>query len=295
MAAELRERNRTLSHAARALATEPSAETLHGARDALQGALVAWKRAYTFRSGPFASSHAFPNASFWPAREAAIDAVLLAPEPIDEARIEALPADARGIYALEYLLFDRSKAGSLSAAGAVNGRDYVSRLAANVAGYAERVDHLLGDGAAFADAFAGAGPRSVGGLAAQCLDTLDITLGKLTRLSRARSERTPLESAIEGYYSGSSLHVVRALVGGTERLYMGAAGGGLKDLVAAASPPIDAHVRQAFADATSCWAALSSPLELAIDADAQRFQAAAAALATLRHVVATEMLSALEV
>lgn len=288
--------SRRLQAELRALLEAPTAARLAAARLAFKQAIVSWKRAGAFRAGPFAASQAFQHAAFWPARAGAVDAVLASAGAIDEPRVEALGVDAKGLFALEYLLFQGSQGVSLDAAGAAGerARDYAFELSSNVLGYASRVKRLFGDGRAYAQSFGAKGQHSVEELVAQSLDTLDILLGKLARVARARLQSTPLWSAVEGYFSQTSLEIVRALLDGTRRLYLGGADGGLSELVARSSPPIDEHVREAFATADAALVAVREPLELALVSDPERFRRANGALEQLKHVMKTEMASALE-
>lgn len=292
MARDLRAESIALQTTLRALSSEPSPPRQRAAQSAFQRAVLAWKRAYAFRLGPFATSEAFQRAAFWPARATSIEPVLGAAEPIDDRRVQALGVDARGLFALEYLLFDPEHAASAAAASGASGervRAYALELGTNVRGYADRVQRLLGDGRQYAETFAQGGQHSVEALVTQTRDTLDVILGKFARVERARRDGVPLEFAVEGYFSGSSLEIVQAILAGAESLY----GGGLSELVAAASEPIDQHVRSAFREAGQRLKAMDAPLEVALAAQPDRFQSAASAVAELRHVIEVELQSAL--
>jgi predicted lipoprotein len=296
MARELRSESEALHVAVRALSRAPDAERLAAARAAFKRATLAWKRAYAFRAGPFVDSNAFQRAVFWPARPTSIEAVLSAPGPIDERRIEQLGVDARGLYALEYLLFEPASAGALAQLerpSAERARAYAFELSANVRGYANRVQRLLGDGQRFAASFAGAGTRSVDALVAQALDTLEVVAGKFARVERARSENQPWASSVEGYFSGTSLEIVLAIVAGTESIYSGGGRGGLSELVRDVSKPIDEHARAAFREAERQLRAVAMPIEVAALAEPDQLRRAAAAVAELRHVLDVEVQSAL--
>lgn len=293
MARDVLTESRRLQAQVRGLAEQPTQDRLAEARQSFKVATLAWKRASAFRAGPFASSSAFQQAAFWPARPSAIDAVLASPGPIDEPRVEALGVDARGLYALEYLLFEGAPGASLASAepAASRGRDYALELSANILGYASRMARLLGDGSRYARSFAAGGQSSVSELVAQSLDTLTMVLGKFARVERASEESLPLVSAVEGYFSHASLDVVRAILDGTRQLYRG----GLGELVQLVSKPIDEHVREAFTGTDSVLRALGLPLELALRAEPARFHQARAAVEQLKHVMQVEMASALEV
>lgn len=295
MARGMRTESKALHAEVRALSNEPSLERQRAAQSAFKRAVVAWKKAYAFRSGPFVSSDAFQHAAFWPVRATLVDGVLGDAEPLDERSVERLGVDARGLYALEYLLFAGNNAAALRAGDARGARTraFALQVSANVLGYAERIQRSLGDGRGFAASFAQGGKLSVDTLVSQMLDTLTIVSGKFARIERARSENRSLPFAVEGYFSKSSLEVVLAILAGIESLYSGGGSGGLGELVASASKPIDEHVQQAFRAAEQQLAAVGMPIEEALDAQPNRFEAASAAVAELRHVIEVEVVSAL--
>ncbi|HYQ43749.1 MAG TPA: imelysin family protein [Polyangiaceae bacterium] len=296
MARDVRAESQTLQARVRALSGEPSLERQRGAQSAFKRAILAWKRAFAFRSGPFVSSDAFQRAAFWPVRPTLIAGVLGEQGPIDERRVQQLGVDARGLYTLEYLLFEDANARAMLLSDHAQGdrvRAYALELSVNILGYAERFERLLGDGQAFAASFAKGGKLSVDTLLSQTLDTLTIASGKFSRVERARSENRPLPFAVEGYFSSSSLEVVEAIISGSKSLYVGGGKGGLSELAAAASKPIDDHVRAAFRETEERLRAVGMPIEVALDSQPARFKSAAAAVAELRHVIDVELVSAL--
>jgi predicted lipoprotein len=280
-----------LEQATLRLAVSPSLDTLRAAHAAFRATLGAWRGASAFRAEPLAAGAPFTSALFWPPRPRAIESVLAASADIDPALIEALPADARGLSALEYLLFGVSSAGSLERSATLQGRRYAACLASNVRGYGERIGRSLGDGRAFAQDFVAGGAASASRALGHIVDALDVARGKLARLERARAQSTPLAAAVEGHRSGSSLAVIRALLGGARALYLGRGGGGLSDVVALAEPAIDRHARRSFGALAASLLAPSGPLEQATVAE---IRAIDRALDELHHVLESEARSALE-
>jgi predicted lipoprotein len=290
--------SRTLHETLRQLAQAPDAASAGPARAALVAALTAWKRASAFRSGPFASSHAFQRAAFWPARPIAIQRVLAADDAIDEARVEGLAVDAKGLYALEYSLFEPTFEKLLESPGEMAAkrlRRYALEVAKNVRGYGQRVVRQLGDDGAYARAFAADGQRSLSELVAQEVDTLAMLGGKLARIPRADALAEPRAMAVEGYFSRSSLQVALALLSGAERLYSGAGGGGMSTLAGAVSETLDAELRAGFHDCATRLRALGKPLDVAFDTDQQAYTAVGSSIEALQHSLKVNLASALEV
>ena len=149
--------SRALVSAVQALAADPTLATLHAARAAFVPALLAWKRAQCFRNGPM--TRAFAQTLFWPPREAALAAALASTTPIDDPFVAALGVDARGVYALESLLFplepdDTAALVALSGDSGLRRRTLVAALGANVEAAAESGASALGDGSAYGAEFA---------------------------------------------------------------------------------------------------------------------------------------------
>src|SRR5215471_16868381 len=95
------------------LVGSPSPDALRRARETWRRALLAWKSAYCFRNGPLVETNALLHTTFWPARPAAIEAALRSDAEIDNAYIEELGIDAKGIFALEAILFPEETDDSL--------------------------------------------------------------------------------------------------------------------------------------------------------------------------------------
>jgi predicted lipoprotein len=296
MARALIEETKALHAAVVPWAEDPRDDRHRRAQRALQSTLLAWKRAYAFRAGPVAASNAFSHAAFWPAKPASIEAILVSGSPIDEGRVEQLGVDTRGLFALEYLLFSGAPLPSsrVDRSSSERVRAYARELSSHLLGYAARIAKLVGDGNAYAATFAAGGRSAVDEIVAQSLDTLDMVQGKFARVARASADRLPMEFAVEGFFSGASLDIAHALVGGVERLYCGGAGGGLTNLVAQVSLPIDEHIREAFADFSARVKSLGLPLERALELSPAGFRAATASVENLRHIFKVEVASALE-
>lgn len=258
------------------------------AQTSFRAAALSWKRAQAFRIGPFTASQAFQRAAFWPPSEPSIDAVLEGAEPIDTRRVQGLGADARGLWALEYLLF--APAYEQHWATSTRLREYTRELSKNVLGYAERLSQQLGDGRSFAAEFARGEQASVDALMTQNADTLEVVRGKLERVTRALGEHTPLENGLEGFHSHSSTAVALALVVGSRRLYAG----GLNELVAAVAPEVDARARQGLERLETSLAALPPTLDAAVTTRPDAFRTVQTALRDLQHLYKSELSSALE-
>jgi hypothetical protein len=89
------------------LCATPDETTLGAAREAWWDARGPFKRAEVFAFGPFQEFpwRLGPKIDFWPARPETVDEVLAGSNPLDPEAAAALGAPARGLPAIEYLLY----------------------------------------------------------------------------------------------------------------------------------------------------------------------------------------------
>jgi predicted lipoprotein len=249
-----------LAEGTRALAEHPGAEATETARARWRDAVLAWKRAYCFRNGPLVTTSAFLRAVFWPARPVAVDAIARGKQPIDDALVRELGVDEKGLFAIEHLLFAPGNEPPLverPGAEGARGRALVAGLARAVTLDAEAAVRALGDGSGYVSAFAARDRESLSLVINQLVDTVEtVANSRLARLA-ALGDRPPRPAEVEGLASAMVFRIPEALVAGTERLYLGAGGRGLGDLVQAISPDIAARARAAFAHTAAALAALA--------------------------------------
>ncbi|HEX2669586.1 MAG TPA: imelysin family protein, partial [Polyangiaceae bacterium] len=253
---------------------EPNAATLRAARLAWQRSLSSWKRVDAFRVGPISESNSLMRVMFWPARTAGIEALLLGTQPIDDASIDAMGVDRRGLFALEYLLFreepeEQTIARFTGASGERRAR-LARALAANVSLYADKAEHSLGDGQAYANKFADGGQDSVNRLVAQLAYTVEnVSANRFARTARLVDRGNLKPSEIEGGGGRVSQQLALSALRASEEMYL-VAEQGLCRLVAAQSPALDRALRAAFARSITAVSDLNAPLEEAAERDRAR-------------------------
>src|SRR6187399_1280742 len=108
--ANVADTSRRLDREITRLAGEPSLTTLLAAREQWQRTLLSWKRTDAFRDGPIMDANSLLRAMFWPVRTAAIDELLQGTRALDDASLNEMGVDRRGLYALEYLLYSAEAA-----------------------------------------------------------------------------------------------------------------------------------------------------------------------------------------
>jgi len=114
--AELTARCAALAKAADELHSSPSTASLGQTQQAWVAALLAWRRTQSFVRGPVTDLNVYGRLQFWPLRPDSVDRVLRDKRPIDAAYVEALGANAVGLFPLENLLFNPAQDAALLAA-----------------------------------------------------------------------------------------------------------------------------------------------------------------------------------
>lgn len=264
-------------------------------------AALSWKRASAFRDGPWWTGEPLLRATYWPARGAAIRELLRAERKPSETVLAELGADVKGLYALEYVLFDQDGEPAawqrLSGGSGMRARELVLSYAEDLSALAAAARAVLERGAAgAATPLASSGPERLAKLVALLAANVENSLVArlqlwlwLTRLQRVRAVD------IEGGPSRSSPALMLALLQGSQRLYLGAAGGGLADLVDRAAPAVHARVASEFEATASALRTLPAPLETPPAVERARVESALAAAKSLETALKTELPSALGV
>lgn len=294
--------SRSLSQSTEKLRVAPGAAGIHAAREAWRAAALAWKRVHVFRSGPIVDTNALLRASFWPARPAAIDTLLKSDSALDAGVLDTTGVDARGIYGLEYLLFDRENgvAAPARVAGASGdrAREYASTCSADVTKYAALAADALGKGGErFAPAFSGAGQASVNRLVSHLVESVEVIAENRLALLLWMNRIGRVKPAdVEGFASGASKDLVVATLESARALYDGGEGGaGLGALVEPVSPAVDAKIHARFAGARGAILSLDGPLERAVKADSKKVEAAHKAVKALEIALKADLTSTLGV
>ena len=279
------------------LAEAPGIAALGAARAAWQRALLSWKRVEVFRHGPIADMNSSLRVMFWPVRTPALDALLQGSEAIDEASIEAMGVDRRGLFALEYLLYSADSDERIAAefGGAARRAQLARLLAGNISIHAQRASRSLGNGKKLADEFAAGGQESLSRLIATLSDRVEnVFARRLARVSTLAKSGRLVASELEGGSSGTSQQIAITYLRATEQLYLGVLEDrGLSALVKARSPALDEALRAAFRDAIGAVEGLGMPLEIAAVRDAAKLESAASVVKKLERALKTELTSTL--
>ncbi|HEY3500094.1 MAG TPA: imelysin family protein [Polyangiaceae bacterium] len=220
----------------------PSSETLEAARSAWWTARAPWKRAEVFAFGPYSEEpqRIGPKIDFWPARPETIEGVLEDDFELDPEAIEDLGAPAKGLPALEYLLY-APDADPVALFGDPRRGEYVRALAQDLVARAREIhDAWAPEHENFLNELVDAGRSStrfmnLNAALGEIVNRIGYTLenDRLEKLAPAlgdTSDGTPQPDRLESTYSGRSLEDLRDNLAGIEHLYRGDAPSGLRGL-----------------------------------------------------------------
>jgi hypothetical protein len=230
-----------------------------------------------YQTGPVADREFGSTFYYWQALPGRIEAIVKDPsQAIDQALLDNAGSTVKGIYALEYLLFDRrggqpgeppesARALDLLTASPRR-REYlaaVARDAANKAGQLASDWSAAGPEGA-AEKFAAGGQASLNLLVNQLTQSLENTLQN--HLNFVLTLPAPIErqlSKIKGTRSESSLQSVVVALEGIDRFYRGENGLGLHDSVSRMNPALAKRVQDKLTATIAATRAIGEPLERA--------------------------------
>jgi predicted lipoprotein len=294
------EASRGLVAAFARLAATPGDQALVDARAAWQQALLCWQRTFATQLGPFVTTGALLRASFWPVRRAALAHIVNGSQAIDAKLIEALGADAKGLFAIEHLLFegdpDAPPARWLNGARRERAGVLCLALARYVESYASRAAAALGSGDEFTAEFVRGGQLSLSRLVSQMLFTVENAAIRMDRaMLGLRADQRLRRSATQGEPSGLSAELLRTWLATTRRVYAHGEDDGVAALARTAAPAAADSVQAAFSAASRALAAIRQPLETAAHSDPALLSAAIRDLKMLEVTIRSELGSALGV
>jgi uncharacterized protein len=288
---------------------------LSRAQDAWRSARRPWRLSEPYHFGPSETLRSTSQLDFWPVRTDTIEtAIQGAPAPITSAYLASQGAPAKGLPALEYLLFQASQGGatvleSLGQPTSAGGRrcDYASALA----------DQIHAGAAALADAWSSRGGNYVRALGDpdhdrrafatrqaalnQVVNSSVLALEALTdhRLAAPlgiKAGGIPEPEASESRFSDNAIQDLNDIYAGLRSMYRGRANArGVGHLVSRRSPELHERVQMAFDDAVTKLAAIPLPLRTAVVEDRASVEAAFESARALRRLMAVDVHSLLGV
>lgn len=294
---ELADDARVFHEAARQLQRQPTPESVEAARGAWRELRSAWSRCLAHRFGPEVDLLLDSKVDAFPASEPLIEAALAAPGVLDAEAVERLGAHAKGLFALELLLFAEAQQDARR-------HEMIVAMAANLEAVAAQLRDLWEpERGGFARDFAEAGTRS------STLRTrdaaFDLVVNRMVSFAewiadvhfvhpagRNLDPPVPSPELVRARRSENTIQDASDEIEGLRRLYLGSRdGSGMGALVAQASPELDAAVRDAFAQASERVASIPPPLERALTDAPEEVRLAFEAVKRLQVDLATDLVA----
>lgn len=255
---ELVQRSEELSAASEKLQKVPSAESLAAVQTAWKETCFAWKRIRWIQFGPVKDRTYWAALFYQQIYSQSIEAVMRKDKAIDRDALEELGASAKGLYTLEYLIFDSpmgqtavlgpdgkpSKAGTprLSTQALLTGekaerrRAYVREIARELAARLKEAEAVV-NAPEFVANYVKEGQNSINLAVNGLLDEMESGVVNVIRLYVDQFANRALRyEQIEGSASGISTKVLEEELGGLEKLYRGGDGLGFDDYLQQVNP-----------------------------------------------------------
>jgi predicted lipoprotein len=282
-------------------------------QQAWRQAVAPLKRSEMFRLGPAAGL--ISAVDFWPSRPPLIQKALADPQPVTEAFIESVGAAARGVSAIEYLLFDPqgdNNALITQFRDGLKGKRrcaYLTGIIEHLAQHAQDIASAWSpDGGNFVAELATAGQGSatyptahqaISDIVNRLLAALDkVHKNKLGRPLYGNG-RSPWPDWVEAGRSGNSLANILENLQGVRAVYAGIDGTingpGFDDYLTALGSPLGERITQHIQTAMAAVQAIPPPLRVAVVEHPQAVEAAYQAIKDLLILLKVDMTNLLGV
>lgn len=264
---EIGQKCRDLTNCLEQLINSPNETTLNKAREAWLAASQASTRMRSFQAGPMADREWSSTFNYWKVLPTRIEGVLHSSGKVDQAFLDNLGCETKGLFAIEYLLFQETPTNLVARLSAGNSErtcSYLLAVAREVAAQAARIadDWTTAETSGARRKFASGGQQSVNLLVnqlAKCLeDVSDNHLHFVLVLPNPISRQL---YRVERSCSHTSLQGVLATLEGAQQLVQGNGGLGLRDALKQVNPSLEKRVADQFDVTIGSVRALGAPLE----------------------------------
>lgn len=308
---ELAVKSQALTSAIQQLTDVPTVDSLAQARAAWLATVLAARQIQWLQTGPIADREYLATFYYSKVLPHRIEDVLHSSSTMDAAFLDELGAATKGLFALEYLLFESrtespAKAAKSSEANPMNlfGTNVQRRcqflltLAHDVQKKADQVaaDWAGTNRADVGPKFVAGGQETLNSLVNQLAQNLE-TIAE-SRINLALQLPAPVVrrlDRIEGARSRTSLSQLVASLRGAYQIYQGSGGLGMDDYLRALNSGLETRVEQQFQKASTALEAVESPIEEAVGDRKEFVQQAYEAIRDLEILFKVDLASALGV
>jgi predicted lipoprotein len=297
---------RALTVSAGELVQAPSSESLEKTRRAWLAALLAARQVQWLETGPIADREYLSTFYYSKVLPVRLDGVLNSDRAIDHSYVEEMGAASKGLFGLEYLLYeqrpdknpkDASPAKGIFSAHVQRRCQFVLGLANDLQRKADEISKdWAGSTAQDASAKFAAGQAALNTLVNQMAKIVeDLAENHVNFVLQLPAPVMNQLDRIEGARSRTSLSQLVAILRGVHRMYRGGEELGIDDYLRGLNSAVETRVEQQFQKAVSALEAIGLPIEEAVTARRESVQTAYQAVHDLEVLFKTELASALGV
>jgi predicted lipoprotein len=263
-----------------------------------------------FQAGPLLERDFTSVFSYWQILPPRVEAVINSSEALDRSLLDRLGATTKGLFAVEFLLFERgdlppeerSKIPSvLELFAGTNSQRRAAFLLLVAHDVESKASQLAADWSARGDQaaatkFAAGGQDSLNLLVNQLSMGLEYIAEREVNFVLVLPQPLSLQlSRVERSRSGSSLRGALAGIEGARKIYLGGEGLGLDDSLQRLNAPLDQRIKDQFQATLAATSAIGSSLEQAAADHRATVEAAYAKLRELEVLIKVDLASALGV
>ena len=308
---ELAAQSRALTAALEQLTNAPTVDALVQTRAAWLATMLATRQIQWLQTGPIADRECLATFYYSKVLPYRMEDVLNASGPMDAAYLGELGAAAKGLFALEYLLYEsRTESlaktatpagpnpGNFSGTNGLRRCQFLSALANDVRKKADQISAAwAGTNASdVRSKFVSGGPGTVSSLVNQLAQNLEtIAEGRLNFALQLPAPVMRQLNRIEGARSSTSVPQLGAMLRGAHKVFRGGEGLGLDDLLRELNPALAGRVEAQFPKAIAAVQSIDAPLEVAVTDRKDLVQRAYEASRDLEILFKVEVASALGV
>jgi len=266
---------RELTNAVEHLAAAPGKKTLEAARKSWLATLQSAERMRCYQAGPIADREFVSTFYYWRIAPENIEAIIASPRAIDQPLLEEFGATAKGLFAMEYLLFNHKDnqtqgSGTLESFLGTNSLRRTSFLATVARDLEIKGSQLAKDWAASGKEgatarFVAGGQQSVNLLVNQLAAAVEYAAER--RLDFVLALPQPISSQLnrlEASRSASSLQNLISFLQGIQNMYSGGEGLGLDDSIKLVNPLLEKRLKEQIEAVIAAIRAIDAPLEVAV-------------------------------
>ncbi|WP_176956069.1 imelysin family protein [Catalinimonas alkaloidigena] len=300
-------RTDALADATEALAEDLTESKLVAAQATWKAAALQWKATELYNLGPVDDLALRTSIDNWPTNANALENAIADGTTINEAYVHALGSSSKGLPALEYLLFDK-EAGNAAILEQLE--DDAKRVAYLVALTQDlrTLAHTLYDAwnpaaGNYLATFTAASGKDVGSATNQLANQLlvlteEVKNQKLGIPLGKKSMGVKLPNNVEAWRSSTSLELLQANVDALKNVFTGQNGSGFDDYLHAVNAQYNGEalataITNQFAVVEQSLAAISVPLQDALETENDKVETAYAETQRLVILLKTDMMSSL--